>query len=379
MRIPLSRVVIDGEIEAAVQRVLHSGRYILGDECAAFEAEFAAYIGVEHAVLTASGTAALALTLRGLELPPEAEVLVPALTAFPTVEAILLAGGRPVFVDVDDTATMDLADAARKVTARTVGILPVHLYGHPADLRPLGALAEHHRLWLVEDACQAHGARYRGAPVGGLGRAGCFSFYPSKNLTVLGDGGIITTHDARLAARARRLRDHGRVSKDVHEEVGDNLRFNEIQAAVGRVLLRRLDRGNARRRAWAQRYAARLRGLPMALPSEASWAWAVYHLYVVRTPRRDALRAFLQERGIETGVHYPVPGHRQPAVRHLAPPPLPRTEALADEILSLPMFPDLGEAGVDAVADAIWEFFVPGIVARPAVEHAGPLVVRLAA
>ena len=379
MKIPLSRVVIDEEIEAAVQRVLHTGRYILGEECAAFEAEFGAYIGVEHAVLTTSGTAALALTLRGLDLPPEAEVLVPALTAFPTVEAILLAGGRPVFVDVDETATMDLADAARKVTSRTVGILPVHLYGHPANMRPLSALADYHRLWLVEDACQAHGARYRGAPVGGLGRAGCFSFYPSKNLTVLGDGGIITTNDTRLAARCRRLRDHGRVTKDVHEEVGDNLRFNEIQAAVGRVQLQRLDRGNGRRRGLAQRYTARLRGVPLALPREASWAWSVYHLYVVRTPRRDALRAFLQERGIETGVHYPVPCHRQPAVRHLASPPLPRTDALADEILSLPMFPDLGEAGVDYVADAILDFYFPGIASRSRVENAKPLEVGLAA
>jgi dTDP-4-amino-4,6-dideoxygalactose transaminase len=379
MKIPLSRVVIDEEIEAAVRRVLHTGRYILGEECAAFEAEFAAYIGVQHAVLTASGTAALALTLRGLDLPREAEVLVPSLTAFPTAEAILLAGGRPVFVDVDETATMDLADAARKVTPRTVGIMPVHLYGHPANLGWLLELAEHHRLWLVEDACQAHGARYRGAPVGGLGRAGCFSFYPSKNLTVLGDGGILTTNDTQLAARCRRLRDHGRVTKDVHEEVGDNLRFNEIQAAVGRVQLRRLESGNGRRRALAQRYSARLRGLPMALPLEASWARSVYHLYVVRTPRRDALRAFLRERGIETGVHYPIPCHRQPAVRHLASPPLPRTEALADEILSLPMFPDLGEAGVDYVADSIWEFYFPGIVLRPGMERAEPLEVGLAA
>ncbi len=357
--IPLSRPPVDPEVEAAAVRALRSGRYILGEECHAFEAEFAAYIGTEHAVLTASGTAALALTLRALDPPAGGEVLVPSLTAFPTVEAILLAGLRPVFVDVDETCTMDPADAARRRTARTVGIVPVHLYGHPADLALLADLAARQGLWLVEDACQAHGALYRGVRVGGLGRAGCFSFYPSKNLTVLGDGGIVTTNDAAVAARVRRLRDHGRESKDVHAEVGDNLRFNEVQAAIGRVLLKRLDAMNARRRALASRYTSRLAGLPVVLPGEADWAEAVYHLYVIRSARRDALRAFLRERGVATGIHYPVPCHRQPAVRDLPPVTLPRTERLVDEILSLPMFPDLDEASVDRVAAAVREFPAP--------------------
>lgn len=357
MTIPLSRPRADEEVKAAALRVLDSGRYILGEECRAFEAEFAAYIGTQHAVLTASGTAAITLALRAVDLPPGGEVLVPAHTAFPTVEAVVLAGGRPVFVDVDETYTMDPTDAARKVTPRTAGLLPVHLYGHPADLDPLRELAERHGLWLVEDACQAHGALYRGERVGRLGVAGCFSFYPSKNLTVLGDGGIITTDDARLAARCRRLRDHGRTEKDRHEEVGDNLRFNEVQAAVGRVLLKRLDAGNARRHALAARYAEQLAGLPVAVPREADWAQAVYHLYVIRTERRDPLRAFLRDRGIETGIHYPIPCHRQPALRHLPPVSLPRTEALVGEILSLPIFPDLDDASLDAVAEAIREFF----------------------
>lgn len=327
MTIPLSRPPVDEEVKAAALRALESGRYILGEECRAFEAEFAAYIGTQHAVLTASGTAALVLTLRALDLPPGGEVLVPAHTAFPTVEAILLAGGRPVFVDVDETYTMDPADAERKVTRRSAGLLPVHLYGHPANLGPLLELAELNGLWLVEDACQAHGARYLGLRVGRGGAAGCFSFYPSKNLTVLGDGGIITTDDAKLAARCRRLRDHGRSAKDLHEEVGDNRRFNEVQAAVGRVLLKRLDVGNARRRALAARYAERLRDLPIAVPREADWAQSVYHLYVIRTARRDALRTFLRERGIEAGIHYPIPCHRQPALRHLPPrhPPADRS------------------------------------------------------
>ncbi len=355
--IPLSRPHVDEEVKAAALRALESGRYILREECRAFEAEFAAYIGTTDAVLTASGTAALALSMRALNLPAGGEVLVPAHTAFPTVEAILLAGGLPVFVDVDEHFTMDPTDAARKVTSRTVGLLPVHLYGHPADLDPLLDVAERHRLWLVEDACQAHGALYRGLRVGGIGRVGCFSFYPSKNLTVLGDGGILTTNDAGVAARCRRLRDHGRRDKDVHLEVGDNLRFNEVQAAVGRVLLKQLDAGNARRRALAARYARELRALPIAVPHEADWAQAVYHLYVIQTPRRDSLRTFLRDQGIETGIHYPLPCHRQPAMSHLPSVTLPRTEALVGEILSLPMFPDLDDTSVDTVIRSIREFF----------------------
>ena len=355
--IPLSRPHVDEEVKAAALRALESGRYILGEECRAFEADLAAYIGTEHAVLTASGTAALALTMRALDLPSGGEVLVPAHTAFPTVESILIAGGRPVFVDVDETFTMDPADAARKATPRTVGLLPVHLYGHPADLDPVRDLAERHGLWLVEDACQAHGALYRGSRVGGLGRAGCFSFYASKNLTVLGDGGVITTNDALVAARCRRLRDHGRREKDVHQEIGDNLRFNEVQAAVGRVLLKQLDRGNARRRALAARYTERLAGLPVRVPREADWAQSVYHLYVIRTSRRDSLRGFLRDREIETGIHYPIPCHHQPALCHFPQVTLPQTEALVGEILSLPMFPDLDGASVDTVATAVKEFF----------------------
>jgi dTDP-4-amino-4,6-dideoxygalactose transaminase len=355
--IPLSRPHVDDEVKAAMLRALESYRYILGEECREFEADFGAYIGTKHAVLTASGTAALALVMRALDLPPGGEVLVPAHTAFPTVEAILIAGGRPIFVDIDDSFTMDPADAAKKLSSRTVGLVPVHLYGHPADIGPLLEFAVRHGLWLLEDACQAHGALYRGTRVGGFGRAGCFSFYPSKNLTVFGDGGIITTNDAHLAARCRRLRDHGRANKDTHQEVGTNLRFNEIQAAAGRVLLKRLDAGNARRRAVAARYAGALGQLPLILPSDAEWAESVYHLYVIRTSRRDALRAFLADRGIETGIHYPIPCHHQPAVRHLPPVSLPQTERVVREILSLPIFPDLDDASVDAVAAAIREFF----------------------
>jgi dTDP-4-amino-4,6-dideoxygalactose transaminase len=233
----------------------------------------------------------------------------------------------------------------------------VHLYGQPADLDAVRDLASRHGLWIVEDCAQAQGAEWNGQRVGGFGRAAVFSFYPSKNLPAMGDGGAIVTGDDEIAARCRRLRDHGRRDKDVHVEVGFNLRFNELQAAALRVLLRRLDAMNERRRALAARYARGLVGLPLILPDVRPHARHVYHLFVVRTGRRDELAAFLKERGIQTGIHYPVPTHRQPAVEWLAPPPLPRTEQLVEEILTLPMSADHTDAEIDRVVSTIREFF----------------------
>jgi dTDP-4-amino-4,6-dideoxygalactose transaminase len=209
----------------------------------------------------------------------------------------------------------------------------------------------------MEDCAQAHGAAWHGAKVGSFGRAGVFSFYPSKNLTVMGDGGLVVTSDDDIAARCRRLRDHGRLNKDLHAEIGFNLRFNEIQAAIGRVLLRRLDLMNERRRALAARYAAGLAGLPLVLPKEAAGARHVYHLYVVRTPERDRLARFLKERAIATGIHYPVPSHRQPAIEHLSPPALPYTERLVQEILTLPISAGHTDAEVDEVIGAVRAYF----------------------
>jgi dTDP-4-amino-4,6-dideoxygalactose transaminase len=355
--IPLSWPPIDDEIKQAVLAALDSRQYILGPQCAAFEEGLAAYVGTRHAVLTSSGTAALWLGLRALGVKAGDEVLVPAHTAFPTVEAICFAEATPVFVDVDAWATFDAADAAAKVTSRTVGLVPVHLYGQPVELSAVREVAARFGLWLLEDCCQAHGAAWGGRRVGSFGRAGVFSFYPSKNLTVMGDGGAVVTDDAEVAGRCRRLRDHGRLSKDVHAEVGFNLRFNELQAAVGRVLLRRLDAMNERRRALAARYAGALGGLPLTVPAERPSARHVYHLYVVRTARRAALARFLRGRGIQTGVHYPVPAHRQPAVEHLQAPPLPATERLVDEILTLPLSAGHGDGEIDEVAGAVREFF----------------------
>jgi dTDP-4-amino-4,6-dideoxygalactose transaminase len=355
--IPLSRPPVDDEIKQAVMAAIDSRQYILGPQCKEFEAELARYVGVRHCVLSNSATAGLWLTLRGLGVKAGDEILVPSHTAFPTIEAICFADAVPVFVDADAWYTMDAADAAAKVSPRAVGIVPVHLYGQPVDVPAVRDLASRFGLWMLEDCAQAHGAAWDGKKVGGFGRAAVFSFYPSKNLTVMGDGGAVVTDDDEIAARCRRLRDHGRLNKDVHSEIGFNLRFNEIQAAIGRVLLRRLDVMNDRRRALAARYDKGLAGLPLDLPKERAGARHVYHLYVVRTPRRQELAAHLKARGIQTGVHYPVPTHRQPAVERFAPPPLPETERLVDEILTLPISAGHTEAEIDSVVDGVRSFF----------------------
>ena len=355
--IPLSRPPVDDEIKQAVLAAMDSRQWILGPECKEFETALARYVGVRHCVLSNSATAGLWLTLRALGVKAGDEVLVPSHTAFPTIEAICFADATPVFVDADAFYTMDVADAAARVTPRTVGVIPVHLYGQPVDLPAVRELATKFGLWMLEDCAQAQGASWQGKKVGAFGRAAVFSFYPSKNLTVMGDGGAVVTDDDEIAARCRRLRDHGRLNKDVHSEVGFNLRFNDIQAAIGRVLLRRLDAMNDRRRELAGLYGKGLAGLPLELPRERPGARHVYHLYVVRTPRRAALAAFLKERGIQTGVHYPVPTHRQPAVERFAPSPLPATERLVDEILTLPISAGHTDAEIDTVATAVRAFF----------------------
>jgi dTDP-4-amino-4,6-dideoxygalactose transaminase len=355
--IPLSRPPVDDEIRQAVVAAIDGRQYILGPQCKELEVELARHTGVAHAVLTSSATAALWMTFRALGVEPGDEILVPSHTAFPTIEAVCFAGGTPVFVDTDDCYTLDPKDAAGKVTSRTVGIVPVHLYGQPAELPAVQDLAARHGLWLLEDCAQAQGAAWDGRRVGSFGRAGVLSFYPSKNLPAMGDGGAVLTSDDAIADRCRRLRDHGRVSKDLHAEIGFNLRFNELQAAALRVLLRRLDEMNDRRRALAARYARGLAGLPLALPQEREHARHVYHLYVVATPRRDELASFLKARGIGTGIHYPVPSHRQPPVERLNPATLPHTEKLVEEILSLPMSASHTDAEIDAVAAAVRQFY----------------------
>ena len=357
-KIPLSRVFINDEVREAALRALNSGSYILSKECEAFEEELADYIGTKYAVLCSSWTAGGFLLHRAMGLKQGDEILVPSHTAFPTIEPMLHFGAKPVFIDIDETYCLDVDLLEASITARTVCILPVHLYGHPANLDRVFEAARKHALWVIEDCAQAHGARFKAKRVGSLGLAGVFSFFPSKNLTVMGDGGCITTNDTALAADLRMLRDHGRKSKYIHEAVGYNYRFNEIQAAVGRVELRNLDKLNEHRRRVAARYTERLSDV-VKTPPEIEWAYAVYHMYVIRTERRDQLAKHLQSKGIGTGIHYPVANHQQPVVTKIYSdlPKLPHTEAAVKEILSLPIYGELPPEDVDYVCDAILEFF----------------------
>jgi len=358
-RIPLARVFLTDEMKEKVLEVVDSGQYILGANCTQFEKEFASYIGTKHAVLASSCTASVHMLLLALGLEKGDEVIVPSLTAFPTVEPVHHAGGRPVFADIDETYTMDPEKLENLITEKTVGIMPVHLYGHPFDMEKIAAIAKKHGLFLIEDCAQAHGALFDGRKVGSIGLAGAFSFYPSKNLTVFGDGGLITTDDDGIDEKIRMLRNHGRRKKYVHEMFGFNLRFNEIQAAVGRIQLAHADEIAEKRRKTAALYNELLKDLPVETPVERAGARHVYHIYCIRTEGRDELQNFLKEKGIATGIHYPVPNHRQPAVESVygRQAELPMTEECCGKILSLPIFPDITEEQVRAVVAAIADFF----------------------
>lgn len=348
--------LLAGELEAAAKRVLHSGWYILGPELEAFERDFAAYHGVSHAIGVANGTDAIELALRALGIGPGDEVITVAHTAVATVCAVERTGARPVLVDIHEaTRTLDPAAAAAAVTPRTKAIVPVHLYGHPADMEALAELAARHGLAIVEDCAQAHGARMEGRLAGTIGHLGAFSFYPTKNLGAYGDGGAVITDDAVLAERVRRLRNYGQEDRYHHAERGQNSRLDEMQAALLRVKLAHLDSHNAIRRRLAGEYSRRLAGV--ATPACRAGAEPVFHLYVVRHPRRNPLMEALRERGIGTLIHYPVPVHLQKGYRDLgyAPGSLPVTERTADEILSLPLYVGLTPEAVGSVSDTVNE------------------------
>lgn len=357
------------EIDAAIRRTLDSGWYILGREVAAFEREFAGYVARHcddgktsvHCVGVNSGTDALQLALWACEVGPGDEVITVSHTAVATAAAITLVGATPVFVDVDPlTYTMDPAALTRAITRRTKAIIPVHLYGHPAEMGMILEIAQRAGLRVIEDCAQAHGARYRGRHVGVWGDLGCFSFYPTKNLGALGDGGAVVSRDPTLAERVRLLREYGWTpqARYVSQTQGMNSRLDEMQAAILRVKLPYLDRWNDMRRRMALAYASYLPE-GVRLPVERTDAHHVYHLYVVRTAARaaarDALRAKLQAAGIGTAIHYPVPIHQQPGYAAYATRPLPYTEQVAAEILSLPMHPLLTEAQVQRVGQAVTE------------------------
>lgn len=357
-KIPLSKPFVNDEIRQAAVRVIDSGSFILTKECEAFEAELAAHIGTKHAVLCSNWTGGVFMLHQAMGLKAGDEIIVPSHTAFPSIEPLMHWNAKPIFVDIDESYCLDVDLIEAAITPRTVGILPVHLYGHPADLDRIFAIAQKHKLWVVEDCAQAQGASYKEKRVGSLGVAGAFSFFPSKNLTVLADGGCITTNDDAIAQKIRMLRNHGRKSKYLHEFAGYNLRFNDMQAAIGRVALRNLDRLNAHRRKVAARYNERLAGI-VQTPVEKPGSTAVYHMYVIQTERRDDLAKHLQEKGIGTGIHYPVANHQQPAVttRYSDLPSLPKTEAAVNKILSLPVYGELPMEDVDVVCDAIAAFF----------------------
>jgi dTDP-4-amino-4,6-dideoxygalactose transaminase len=348
-----------GQIRAAIRRTLDRGRFILGEEVAAFEEEFAAFCGARYAVGVASGTEAIQLALLACGLQPGDEVITSAFTTVPTLAAIELAGGRPVLVDIDpQRLTLDPGRVEAAVTRRTRALLPVHLYGCPADLAPLVEIARARRLVLVEDCAQAHGARYRGQPAGTWGQAGAFSFYPTKNLGACGDGGAVVCGDPGLAARLRSLREYGWDSNRLSQMPGVNSRLDELQAAILRVKLRRLPAWNARRRELAGLYCSLLQGSSLQLPLSPEDSEAVHHLFVVRHPERDALGAFLAARGIQTMIHYPVPPHLQPAYADLGyrRGDLPEAERAAAQVLSLPLIPQMPEQADRAVCRAALEF-----------------------
>jgi dTDP-4-amino-4,6-dideoxygalactose transaminase len=351
------------EIDAAIRRVLDSGWYILGPEVAGFEREFAAYLGASYALGVASGTDALQLALRAVGVGPGDAVLTVSHTATATVAAIELIGALPIFVDIEPRFfTMEpnaleetLRERDRTLQPRPKAVVPVHLYGHPCDMTAIMEIADRYDLRVVEDCAQSHGARWRGRMTGTWGHAAAFSFYPTKNLGALGDGGAVITNDSAVAERIRMLREYGWRERYISAIPGDNSRLDEIQAAILRAKLPYLDRDNARRIQIAREYDDALHDLSdLMLPQTNTEAEHVFHQYVVRTRKRDALQTYLRERGIGTLIHYPVPIHKQPAyARYTGEKPLTDTDAAADAVLSLPLYPELTDAAVSTITQTI--------------------------
>ena len=340
-------------VDDAIRRVIDRAWFVLGPEVEAFEQEFAAESGASHAVGVGNGTDALALILRGLGIGAGDEVVTTPLSAAYTALAIVMAGARPVFADVDpERLTLDPGAAEQAITSRTAALLPVHLYGQPAAMAALAALASRKGIALIEDCCQAHLATCAGQPIGTFGAAGAFSFYPTKNLGALGDGGAVITRDAALAERIARLRNGGQANRYRHVEIGINSRLDEIQAAILRVRLRHLRRWTERRRALAARYRSLLDGCAIVIPPEFD-SGHVYHLFPIRSPKREALQNRLHECGIETLVHYPTAIFQQPAFESLSSADCPHAVRAAAEVLSLPLYPGLSANAVTTVAEAV--------------------------
>ena len=345
----------------AIRRVLESAHFVGGESVERFEQEFARAVGAKYCLGMSSGTSALELALKAAGIGAGDEVIVPANSFFATAEAVSNVGGRPVFADVcAETFHLDIASAERVVTPKTRAIIPVHLYGRAMDMAPVEAFASKHNMTIIEDAAQAQDVGRGGVKVGGAGRLTCFSFYPGKNLGAYGDAGAVTCNDPKLAEMLRLLRDHGSPTKYQHTVIGTNARLDSIQAAVLSVKLGHLANWNARRVQHAKAYAKMLAGVPVGLPQIPPDGEHNFHLFVVRTPKRDRLKTFLEDRGVGVGIHYPVPLHLTPAYQALGYPgkgSLPVTESLAPEILSLPMFPELAGEQIEHVVHSIRDFF----------------------
>ena len=350
---------IKDEVLAEIGRALEGMQLFLGENVQAVESGFAAYCGTKYAIGVSSGTDALHIAIRASGIGPGDEVITVSNTFIATVEAIILAGAVPVFVDIDPvTQNIDPALVESAINSRTKAIIPVHLFGHPTNMKPVLELARDHKLRVIEDACQAHGAEFEGQRAGSLGDVGCFSFYFTKNLGAYGEGGIITTSDPKIAEHCRMIRDHGQDTKYYHSIMGINGRLDEIQAAVLKVKLPYLDEWVEKRRSLAGLYN---RKLPQSIvkPVEMSWAKHVYYVYVIRTPERDRLRDWLNTKGIGTGIHYPIPVHKQQAWNAYGfdDLSLPVTEKITGEILSLPMYPELREEEICMISEYIHEFY----------------------
>jgi dTDP-4-amino-4,6-dideoxygalactose transaminase len=365
MNIPIldlkrARQRIASELEQRWARILDENSYILGPEVREFEKNFAEFLELSSCVAVANGTDALVLALRALGMKPGDEVIVPAFSFFATAEAVAWLGGIPVFADVDpETLNLDPSDAAARVTERTVGILGVHLYGRPFDVDAILALCAKHGIWLIEDAAQAHGARWKGTRVGGFGQLAAWRFYPTKNLGCFGDGGAVTSQDADLARQVHLLANHGQTSRYHHTLVGVNSRLDSLQAAVLNCRLASLEQDNTRRRELACRYYGGLNGLgDIRLPPDREGVTCVYHQLTIRTEKRDALMEHLKTQGIASSVHYPSTLDRQPAMEGVVPPgDFPIAGAAAREVLCLPMYPELTNEEVERVCEGVRGFF----------------------
>ena len=351
---------IKPEIDKAIENVISNTAFILGKAVAEFEEQFAAYCGAKHCAGINSGTSALIMALKALDVGEGDEVITTTNTFIATAEAISFAGATPVLVDIEDkTYNMDPGKLEKAITGKTKAIIPVHLYGQPADMDPILEIANKKGVAVIEDSCQAHGAKYKGKRAGGLGKVACFSFYPGKNLGAYGEGGAVTTNDEGIAQKVRMLRDHGSPKKFYHEFIGNNCRLEGIQGAVLSVKLKHLDKWNDGRRKNADLYRKYLEGTGVGLPEEMPYARHVYHVFCVRVKDREKLINFLKEKGIFTNIHYPIPIHLQKAYAFLGykKGDFPVTEGSMDQILSLPMFAELTEEEIKYTADCIKEFY----------------------